>query len=115
MSDQHAEFRHRLRRLDRKSLQMSQGYTAKMRADGLIIVEPRKVVRSKITLRSLILFLTAILVFKGFLIASLGYSSYDERVQKLSRGTAVEQGGAFLMQADPISTAIASHLVPYLR
>lgn len=115
MSDQYAEFQSRLRRLDRKTLNKGHGYTAKIRTDGLIVVEPRKVVRSRISLRSLLLFLAAGLLFKGFLMASLGFASYDQRVSQLAEGSFVERSGAFVMQSDPLSRKIAGQLLPLLR
>jgi len=115
MSDQHAEFRHRLRRLGRKNAQMGRGYSARMRADGLIVVEPKKVVRSRISGRSLLLFVAAVLLFKGFLMASLGFDSYNYRVAQLSAGTVIERGGAVIMQSDPLSLKIAEKLLPIVR
>ncbi|NIZ13343.1 hypothetical protein HCZ87_08075 [Phaeobacter sp. HF9A] len=86
-----------------------------MRSDGLIVVEPRRVVRSRISGRSLILFVCVILAFKGFLMATLGPANYDYRVEKLRDGSLVEQGGAWIMQADPASAMIAERLAPLLR
>ena len=115
MSHQHAEFQERLRQLDRKHAKAAHGFRARMRSDGLIVVEPQKVVRSRISGKVFILFLVVGLMFKGFLVAALGYSSYDARVAQLAQGSFVERGGAFLMQRDPISTRIAEELRPILR
>jgi len=92
-----------------------QNYVARMRSDGLIVVEPRKVVQSRISLRSLILFALAVLMFKGLLMASLGFDSYNYRVAELRKGSTLEQGGALIMQSDPVSTSIAEKLIPILR
>lgn len=115
MSDQHAEFSNRLRRLDRKHAQTSRGYTAKMRSDGLIVVEPHKARESRISLRTFILFGFALVLFKGFLMASLGFDSYAFRVEKLAQGSFVEQAGAVIMGRDPVSIMVAQQLVPILR
>ncbi len=115
MSDQHADFNNRLRRLNQKNAHGGRGYTAKMRSDGLIVVEPQKAKESRISVRSLILFGFAVVTFKGFLMASLGFDSYAFRVEKLSQGSFVEQAGAVIMGADPVSVMIAQQLVPLLR
>lgn len=116
MSDQHAEFRSRIRRLDRKQAQGAQGFVARMRADGLIVVEPRKALaRTRISGRSILILVLAVVMFKGFLMAALGFDSYAYRVARLQEGTLVEQAGAFIMQADPLSIKIAETLLPVLR
>ena len=86
-----------------------------MRADGLIVIEPRKKAQSRISGRSVILFVAAILLFKGLLMASLGYDSYNYRVAELRQGSTLEQAGAWVMRSDPLSTKIAEKLMPILR
>ncbi len=115
MSEQHAEFRNRLRRLDRKHAKAVHGYTARMRADGLIVVEPRKAVRARFPGRAIFLFAVSILAFKALLMASLGYESYNFRVAALASGSVLEQAGAWIMTSDPLSIKIAEQLMPYLR
>lgn len=116
MSDQRADFHNRLRQVGRKHEAFArEGYTARLRSDGLIEVVPAKPARSRFSARVIILFFAAVLLFKGLLIASLGFESYDRRVAELSLGTAVEQAGAFVMQADPISKLIATQIGPILR
>ncbi|WP_255731546.1 hypothetical protein [Phaeobacter sp. B1627] len=96
-------------------MKSGQSYVARMRSDGLIVVEPRKVVQSRIALRSLVLFVAAVLMFKGLLMASIGFDSYNFRVAELRKGTPLEQGGALIMQSDPLSASIAEKLVPLFR
>jgi hypothetical protein len=103
-----------LHSIERKHASFSNGYTAKLRPDGLIVAAPRRV-QSRISGRSLIVFVAAVLAFKGFLIASLGVEAYGDRVAKLQNGSALEAGGAFVMQADPASLWIAEQLGPVLR
>jgi len=62
-----------------------------------------------------ILFLLALLAFKGFLIASLGPDAYNERVDKLQNGTMIEKAGAWVMHIEPASDFIAQQIGPILR
>lgn len=114
---QQQEFNARLRRLEEKHNAMSSGYAAHVGADGLIVVKPRKPgkIRSRVTPRAVVFLLCAIFLFKGFLMASLGFASYDARVAELSRGVAIERLGAVVMQAEPISMLIGRKLRPYVH
>jgi hypothetical protein len=50
-----------------------------------------------------VLALGAFLVFKAFLLASLGPVTYQERLGKLEEGNVVEQMGAWAMRVDVIT------------
>jgi hypothetical protein len=110
--DRH-DFEARNKRLLRKHTNMAGGYRTKVRSDGLIVVQPKRM-SSPISGRSLMIFLGAFFVFKAFLIADLGAAAYDERVAQLWAGNAVEQIGSYLMWADPFSSFIASEVGPYI-
>jgi len=114
MSEEHHQFLTRVRHLERKHDAMGRGYSAKIRPDGLIVVAPKKI-ESRISARSVVLFLAAFLVFKGFLIASIGLDGYQDRLAKLQAGSVLEQGGAMVMFADPLSQMIAEKIGPVLR
>ncbi|WP_293573336.1 hypothetical protein [Phaeobacter sp.] len=115
MGEQSNSFYARLDRLERKHEAMaSRGYTARVRADGLVVVKPKRI-QSRISGRSLILFVAAFFLFKGFLLATLGFGSYDFRVAQLREGTALERAGAFVMERDPVSQFIAEKIGPVLR
>lgn len=114
MSTSHLEFENRIRRLLRKHLAMTRGYTARMRPDGLIVAQPVRA-SSPISLRAVVLFCGVFILFKGFLIASLGPTTYDERLAKLENGSIVEQAGAFAMKPDPLTALVAAQLRPILR
>jgi hypothetical protein len=60
------------------------------------------------------LFIVVAFLFRGFLMATLGFDSDDQRVANLPRGTQIEKSGAVLMQADPLSTFVAEKLMPPL-
>ena len=111
---QQLDFDDRLRKIGRKHRAMANGYTTYMRSDGLVVARP---VRRgpRIPLRLIVYIVVALVGFKGFLLAALGPVTYGERVARLAEGTMVEQAGAFVMQADPASTWIATRLGPVLR
>ncbi|MHA6263620.1 hypothetical protein ACXYMO_10495 [Arenibacterium sp. CAU 1754] len=92
---------------------MSNGYTMRMQPDGLIVAKPRRA--SRISGRSVLIFLAAFLLFKGFLIANLGAEGYGERISRLESGTFVEKAGAFAMQIDPLSELVSQKLRPLLH
>jgi len=64
---------------------------------------------------SVLLFLGAFVFFKAFLVANLGPQTYDDRLARLNNGTVVEQAGAFVMQADPLTVYAAQKIRPVLR
>lgn len=114
MTDSRVEFSRRLQQLDRKHRALARGYVAQMRPDGLIVMQPRYVA-PRIQLRAVAMFFLGFVLFKAFLIADIGRTGYDERVSGLRLGTSVEQAGAWLMQADPVSIWAAQQIGPYLR
>lgn len=113
MSEETLQFQNRLRRLERKHKSLANGYTASLRKDGLIVMKPRRAER-RISGQSVMLFLIAFFLFKGFLVASIGIEGYDERVAKLESGNTVEVAGAWVMQSDPMSELIAEKIRPIL-
>lgn len=114
MSEHRDQFQARLKQIRQKHAALSGGYSAKLRPDGLLVVKPRKV-QPRISGRTLVFFAAAFLLFKGFLMAVLGFGSYDERVQRLAEGSGIERAGALLMQADPLSVYAAGKIGPLLR
>ncbi len=114
MSQDIVEFKNRLRRLERKHTAMSRGYDAHMRADGLIVIKPKRSAPA-VSGRAVIIFLLAFFVFKGFMLANIGIAGYDERVERLQQGTIVEQAGAWVMQREPLTQFVADKMGPILR
>lgn len=114
MSIQHQEFRGRVSRLQSKHAKYAQGYSARVQSDGLIVLEPRRM-RSRVSGKVFVLVVLAFFGFKAFLMAALGFGSYDERVARLAEGTAVERAGALVMQSDPVSLWMAEKIGPILR
>jgi hypothetical protein len=108
------QFDERLRQLSRKHRAMSRGYVTQIQSDGLIIARP---VRQpiQIPVRAVLLFVLAFFGFKAFLVANLGPQTYDDRLARLNEGTIVEQAGAYVMQADPLTMWGAKQIGPILR
>ena len=102
-------FEHRVRHLARKHRQMAQGIVHHMGSDGLVSAYPRRRMPS-FPLRGLMVLLGAAFLFKAFLFAALGASVYEDRVALLSSGSIVEQGGAWVMQADPATIWVAAQI-----
>lgn len=114
MGNSQIQFEDRLRLLSRKHRAMSHGYVTRMQPDGLIVAQPRRQ-PIRIPARAVILFVLAFFGFKAFLVANLGPQTYDERLARLNDGTVVEQAGAFVMQADPLTMYVARQIGPILR
>jgi hypothetical protein len=104
-------FSDRLKKVSRKHARMANGYDAKVGRDGLIVFRPKRRKRG-MPIRGHMLVGAAFLGFKALMIVQLGASTYDARVQALQDGTTLEQAGAFVMQADPISVGLAAQMAP---
>ena len=111
---QFEEFERRMRRINRRHTKLSRGFKTEINNDGLVVAKPHKR-RGGATIRGLALIAVIILLFKGFLHAQLGITAYEERVAQLAEGNAVEQIGAWVMTADPITLALSQHLSSLVR
>lgn len=109
MTGKQLEFDQRVTRLNKKHQKLSRGYRATMRSDGLVVMKPQRI-RSAIPAKVLVLCLLGFFGFKAFLLSHLGPSAYETRVESLNQGTPVEQAGAWIMQADPLTEFMASQL-----
>ncbi len=114
MSEAFQDFDTRLKKIDRKHNRLAQGYSARVSKDGLIVFRPKRR-QSRISLRGVALLAVGFLCFKGILLAHLGATTYENRIAALQDGTLIEQGGAYVMQIDPVSNAIAMKLHPILN
>ncbi|TMV07682.1 hypothetical protein FGK63_09445 [Ruegeria sediminis] len=114
MTGKQLEFDQRVHRLNKKHQKMSRGYRTQVRSDGLVVMKPYRV-RSAIPTRVIVMALCAFFAFKAFLLSTIGATSYDERVQRLSNGTPVEKAGAWVMQAEPVSEFLAAQFTKVLR
>lgn len=100
-------FDRRLKRIVRKHKRMENGVTHSVSKTGLIVARPR-IYNPKFPMKGLILAVLAMFAFKGYLYASLGEQTYSSRVAELASGSTVEKAGAWVMQADPATSMIAT-------
>lgn len=112
------DFDERIGRIDRKHRQMERGYRPEMDDTGLIQMRPNSSVRRafvKPPFRAIGLFIIGLTLFKAVLLVDLGPSNYASRIDMLREGAIWEKAGAWAMQADPVTKAIADQVSPYLR
>ncbi len=104
---QTAEFENRLRRVGRRHRKMmTNGVVRKVGKDGLITSKPRSRM-PRFPLKGFVILFVAAFVFKATLLAWLGAADYSARVTALGEGTVIEQGGAWVMQADPMTVVLS--------
>ena len=102
-------FEKRLRRIVKNHQRMANGVTYRVDQTGLIQATPR-IYNPKFPLRGLILLIGTAFLFKGYIFATLGQATYTDRVAGLQGGSLIEQAGAWIMQADPATLAVAEVL-----
>jgi len=89
------------------------GIVRKMGKDGLISAYPRRRM-PRFPLKGFAILFFAAILYKATLLAWLDSSVYQERVDTLAAGSVIEQGGAWVMQADPATTFLAGLISPLL-
>jgi len=100
----------RLKKIVRRHRRMTvAGVVHKVDSRGLIVARPR-IYNPKFPLRGILFLVAAGFLFKGLVYANLGAGTYGSHVTDLSGGTAVEQVGAWVMQADPATVMIGRGL-----
>lgn len=100
-------FEKRMRKLDRVHGRMyAKGIVRKVGKDGLISAYPRRRL-PRFPLKAFAMLALAAFLYKATLLAWLGDAVYQERVDTLASGSAIEQGGAWVMQADPATTFLS--------
>ena len=111
---QQLEFGNRLNQINRRHRKLADGYVVAVEPDGLMVARPRRK-SSHQTIRSLFFCLIIMMVFKGFLYVKSGEQAYQDRVALLQGGTVVEQVGAYVMYADPITKWIAGQMATFTK
>lgn len=100
-------FEKRMRKLDRVHGRMyAKGIVRKIGKDGLISAYPRRRI-PQFPLKAFLMLFIAAFLYKATLFAWLGEDVYNERVATLASGATIEQGGAWVMQADPATRFLA--------
>jgi hypothetical protein len=103
MATQHDQFESRLSLMVKKHRALANGYTARIREDGLIVVEPKAPRRHILPARSVVYAFLGFVGFKTLMLVMMGEATYSDRVALLADGTAVERVGSWLMQIDPVT------------
>ncbi len=114
MSDTLDTFDRRLKRISKSRSRMRDGYVGQVSKDGLIVFRPKRR-RLAFSPRGFALVLLGFVGFKALIMAHLGLNTYQDRIAALQQGSIVEQAGAFVMQADPLTFKAASYMRPYLK
>ncbi|MEM9474572.1 MAG: hypothetical protein AAGA71_04725 [Pseudomonadota bacterium] len=104
----------RLDRIDQTHRQLARGYVTEVTDDGLIVHRPRRI-RRGLPWRGVLFVLVMLMIFKAFLLAYIGDLEYASRVAALEAGGTVEQIGAFVMRADPVTQYVANLMAPYIK
>ena len=108
-------FQRRTRQLVRRHTKIgTNGARVRMGHDGLVSMVPRRRA-PRLPLRGFIIFFAAALTYKAIVLAWYGDQIYSERLAALSDGTAVEKLGAWVLQVDPVTLALAEFIRPYLN
>lgn len=103
-------FSKRVREIDRRHRKLSRGYVQLVERDGLLIPVAYRPARRRFVLKSLFMLLASFLAFKVLLLAYLGPITYADRLGKLTNGSAIEQFGAWIMSADPLTVWAAQQV-----
>ena len=109
MSGAFHDFDDRLRRIHKSRVKLANGYVSVVGDDGLIVIKP-KPARARSILRPFVFLVVGLLMFKSLILAALGQPVYEDRLARLQDGTAIEQAGAWVMQIDPVSEAVAAQI-----
>lgn len=116
MSDEFMDFDKRLTRIDRAHRRVARGasYAPVVGPDGLIVVRPRRS-GPNVPVKGLLYLVLGFCLFKSVAIAHFGAAGYADRIDEMKQGTVFEQAGAWALQADGVSTRIASTIAPFIR
>lgn len=107
-------FDKRLVRVEKTRLRKGDGYVPVVGPDGLVVVRKRRG-GFNIPLRGMLYLLAGFILFKSIALAQFGNSGYEERLDILRQGTAVEQAGAFILQPDRASIWVSDLIRPIIR
>ena len=109
-----SSFDRRLRQLEgKRARKASGGHSLRMGPDGLVTMVPRRR-KPRFPLGAVLSVLAVAFAFKAVLLASMGTESYVAKLSDLASGSAAERAGAWVLQPDPLSLALAKPLAPYL-
>ncbi|WP_323767011.1 hypothetical protein [Antarctobacter sp.] len=111
MDQAQRSFHKREQALRRKHILMAKGYVTRMSRNGIIEQVPDRHF-SGIGLRLVLRLVLVVMAFKVLAFAWLGETQYLSSVDNLSQGAIHEKAGAWFMQADPVTRAVAGFITP---
>jgi len=104
MADAQArDFQNRIRKVNKAHHDLTKGHIELVEYDGLLVPKTKSHKRRRFPLLGLALALIGFLAFKGFLHSQVGDATYQERISILESGSSIEQVGAWLMKAGPMT------------
>ena len=106
MALEHKPFELRIGRIMRHRRKLAGGYDLILNADNLIVPCPHAATLA-FPWRGLCLALVVGLGFKALLMATFDAPTYTEKLTMLAEGRPLERAGAWVMQPDPASIAMA--------
>ena len=106
MSRDSDTFSARVSRILRHRQKLEAGFALKLDENNLIVPRPRYV-RLRFPWRGLAMAALVALALKAWIMVALDPQGYDARLARLEAGHPVERIGAFVMQPDPASDALA--------
>ena len=106
MALEHKPFENRVGRIVQQRRRLAGGYGLTVDSNNLIVPRPQHVTLV-FPWRGLCLALLIGLAFKAYLLATFAAPAYADRLAILETGRPVERAGAWVMQPDPASVALA--------
>ncbi|WP_255200053.1 hypothetical protein [Sulfitobacter sp. HGT1] len=114
MVETHQQFGKRVNNLNRKHKALANGYYTTIRNDGLVIARPRRR-DTGLPVKYILALVVLFVLLKAFMLSANGPGTYQIRLNALSEGTAIERAGAWILQVDPVTQALANKIGPVLR
>ncbi len=99
-------FDQRVRKIQRQHRALSQGYSLKIDRNNLIVPRPRYAV-IQFPWKAICIAAIIGLGFKSYVMTTYSADAYAAKIAQLAAGPLLEQAGAFVMQPDPVASAIA--------
>ena len=106
MSREREPFYKRIRQIQRQHRRLAHGFALRIDENNLIVPRPHYV-SFAFPWRGLCAAFLVALGFKAYLMVALDAQTYASKIDALAQGHAVEQVGAWMMQPDPASGAMA--------
>ncbi len=114
MAQANTPFEKRTKKIVRKHEQLAKGSVKRMRADGLIVEQPR-VFRMRFPARGLALSIFLVFLVKGFLIAAIGETAYAQHLASVDTDRIFDRAAGWLLQMDAVSVFIADLIAPLIQ